>query len=175
MEKQRIFFDLDGVLAVWQDVPVEDVVKRGYFARLPAQENVVHAFRILERRPDMELFILSSVFQDNHSEQDKRVWVDKHLGLMYEHQIYCPCDRKKETALERIGGIRASDVLIDDYSRNLQCWSGIPIKMYNGINGTKGTWHGHWVHAAMPASTLAGQICAIAAVYQPVPLERISK
>ena len=164
MENQRIFFDLDGVLAVWFYTPIEDVAKKGYFAGLPAQENVVNAFKILELQPGIELFVLSSVFLDNHSEADKRTWVAKHLGLADKHQIYCPYGREKETALEEIGGIRASDVLIDDFSRNLHHWRGIPIKLYNGINGTKGTWCGHSVHADMEADILARQIYEIATV-----------
>ena len=164
MENQRIFFDLDGVLAVWFYTPIEDVAKKGYFAGLPAQENVVNAFKILELQPGIELFVLSSVFLDNHSEADKRMWVAKHLGLADKHQIYCPYGREKETALEEIGGIRASDVLIDDFSKNLHHWRGIPIKLYNGINGTKGPWCGHSVHADMEADILARQIYEIATV-----------
>ena len=30
------------------------------------------AFRLLERLPDIELYILSCVFQDSHSESDKK-------------------------------------------------------------------------------------------------------
>lgn len=35
MDKQRIFFDLDGVLAVWQDVPQERLTQKGYFSSIP--------------------------------------------------------------------------------------------------------------------------------------------
>ena len=164
MKNQRIFFDMDGVLAVWSDTPIEDVAKKGYFAGLPTQENVVNAFKILELQTGIELFVLSSVFSDDHSEADKRIWVAKHLGLADTHQIYCPYGREKETAVGDFGGIRASDVLIDDFTRNLRHWSGIPIKLYNGINGTKETWRGHSVHAAMEADILARQIYAIATV-----------
>ena len=61
MNKQRIFFDLDGVLAVWQDVPQEHLTQKGYFSSIPIQENVVAAFRLLEQLPDIELYILSCV------------------------------------------------------------------------------------------------------------------
>ncbi len=140
MNKQRIFFDLDGVLAVWQDVPQEHLTQKGYFSSIPIQENVVAAFRLLERLPDIELYILSRVFQDSHSESDKKTGVTEHLNLPKERQIYCPCGSRKEYALEEIGGIHLSDVLIDDYTENLRYWTGIPIKFYNGINGTNGTW-----------------------------------
>lgn len=158
MNKQRIFFDLDGVLAVWQDVPQERLTQKGYFSSIPIQENVVAAFRLLDQLPDIELYILSCVFQDNHSESDKKVWVAKHLNLPEGRQLYCPCGSRKENALKKIGGIRPSDVLIDDYTENLRYLTGIPIKFYNGINGTNGTWQGIGVYFAMQPETMAKQI-----------------
>lgn len=174
MEKQRIFFDLDGVLAAWQDVPQELVARKGYFSGIPVQENVVAAFRLLGRLPDIELYTLSHVFQDSHSESDKKTWVARHLNLPEERQIYCPCGSRKESALEKIGGIRPSDVLIDDYTANLRCWGGIPIKLYNGINGKNGTWQGIAVYFAMQPETIAKQIYAMAVIQPYSILQRIA-
>lgn len=174
MKKQRIFFDLDGVLAVWQDVPPEQVSQKGYFSEVPAQENVVAAFRLLGRLPDIELYILSCVFRDSHSESDKKTWVARHLDLPEEKQIYCPCGNRKESALQKIGGIRPSDVLVDDYTPNLQCWTGIPIKLYNGINGRNGTWKGVSVYFAMRPETIAEQIYEMAAIQPYSILQRIA-
>ncbi len=173
MEKQRIFFDLDGVLAVWQNVPPEHVSRKGYFSDVPVQENVAAAFRLLERLPDIELYTLSCVLQDNHSESDKKTWVAKHLNLPEKRQLYCPCGSRKENALEQIGGIRPSDVLIDDYTANLRCWTGIPIKLYNGINGKNGTWKGISVYFAMRPETIAKQIYEMAVIQPYSILQRI--
>lgn len=174
MEKQRIFFDLDGVLAVWQDVPKERVSQKGYFSDIPVQENVAVAFRLLEQLPDIELYTLSCVLQDSHSESDKRAWVARYLNLPEKRQLYCPCESRKEKALEKIGGIRPSDVLIDDYTENLRCWSGIPIKLYNGINGKNGTWKGISVHFAMRPETIAKQIYEMAVIQPYSVLQRIA-
>lgn len=174
MEKQRIFFDLDGVLAVWQDVPQECVTQKGYFSSIPVQENVVAAFRLLKQLPDIDLYTLSCVFQDNHSESDKKTWVARHLGLPEEKQLYCPCGSRKESALERIGGIRPSDVLIDDYTANLRCWNGIPIKLYNGINGNNGTWKGISVYFAMQPETIAKLIYEMAVIQPYSIMQRIA-
>lgn len=174
MNKQRIFFDLDGVLAVWQDVPQERLTQKGYFSSIPIQENVVAAFRLLEQLPDIELYILSCVFQDSHSESDKKAWVAEHLNLPEERQLYCPCGSRKEYALEKIGGIRPSDVLIDDYTQNLRYWAGIPIKFYNGINGTNGTWNGIGVYFAMQPETIAKQIYEMAVIQPYSILQRIA-
>ena len=174
MEKQRIFFDLDGVLAVWQDLPHESIAQKGYFSSIPIQENVVAAFRLLKRLPDIELYTLSSVFQDNHSESDKKTWVARHLDLPEERQLYCPCGSRKECALEKIGGIRPSDVLIDDYTANLRSWTGIPIKLYNGINGRNGTWSGISVYYAMRPETIAKQIYEMAVIQPYSILQRIT-
>jgi len=173
MNKQRIFFDLDGVLAVWQDVPQERLTQKGYFSSIPIQENVVAAFRLLDQLPDIELYILSCVFQDSHSESDKKAWVAKHLNLPEGRQLYCPCGNRKENALKKIGGIRPSDVLIDDYTENLRYWTGIPIKFYNGINGTNGTWQGIGVYFAMQPETIAKQIYEMAVIHPYSILQRI--
>ena len=131
MKRQRIFFDLDGVLAVWQNAPLEEVAKPGYFSALPEQKNVVKAFRLMETCPDVGLYILSSVFADGHSEDDKRSWVSAHLNLPKEQQIYCPYGQEKAMALEKTGGVNPSDVLVDDFSRNLRSWPCISLKLYN--------------------------------------------
>lgn len=164
VERQRIFFDLDGVLAVWQEVPLEEVAKEGYFSSLPAQENVVKAFIFLEQYSDIRLYILSSVFMDGHSVSDKKIWASAHLGLPECRQLYWPYGQEKAMAIEQIGGMRKSDVLVDDFSRNLHNWPGIPVKLYNGINGTKGTWEGYSVHSSMKPEILARQIYAIAKI-----------
>ncbi len=174
MDKQRIFFDLDGVLAIWQDVPQERLTRKGYFSSIPIQENIVAAFRLLEQLPDIELYILSCVFQDSHSESDKKAWVAEHLNLPDERQIYCPCGSRKEHALEKIGGIRPSDVLIDDYTENLRYWTSIPIKFYNGINGTNGTWQGIGIYYAMQPETIAKQIYEMAVIQPYSILQRIA-
>ena len=173
-EQTENFFDLDGVLAVWQDVPQESLTQKGYFSSIPIQENVVAAFRLLEQLPDIELYILSCVFQDSHSESDKKAWVAEHLNLPEERQLYCPCGSRKEYALEKIGGIRPSDVLIDDYTQNLRYWAGIPIKFYNGINGTNGTWNGIGVYFAMQPETIAKQIYEMAVIQPYSILQRIA-
>ena len=174
MEKQRIFFDLDGVLVIWQDVPQERVAQKGYFSCLPAHENVVAAFRLLEKLPDIEPYILSCVLQDNHSEDDKKTWVANHLSLPEERQIYCPCCSEKAKALKKIGGIRPSDVLIDDFTDNLRSWTGIPIKLYTGITGNNGTWKGVSVYFAMRPETIAKQIYAMSAIQPYSILQRIA-
>lgn len=174
MDKQRIFFDLDGVLAVWQDLPLERVAQKGYFSSVPAQENVVAAFMLLKHLPDIELYTLSCVFQDDHSESDKKIWVAGHLELPEERQLYCPCGSRKEGALEIIDGIRPSDVLIDDYTANLRCWTGIPVKLYNGINGKNGTWKGISVHFAMRPETIAKLIYEMAVIQPYNILQRIA-
>lgn len=161
-KRQRIFFDLDGVLAVWQYAPIEEVAKPGYFSSLPEQVNVVKAFKLMLACPDIELYILSSVFMDGHSETDKRNWVSMYLNLPEAQQIYCPYGQEKAVALEKIGGADKSDVLLDDFSRNLRSWPGISIKLYNGINGTKGSWDGYSVHASMKPEILARQLYAVA-------------
>ena len=51
--------------------------------------------------------------------------------------------------------------LLDDFTPELKDWNGKAIKLYNGINGTKGTWHGYSVRADMDPVTLAASLEAL--------------
>lgn len=102
MNKQRIFFDLDGVLAVWQDVPQEHLTQKGYFSSIPIQENVVAAFRLLEQLPDIELYILSCVFQDSHSESDKKQGWQSILICQRRGRYTVPAGAEKSTHWKRL-------------------------------------------------------------------------
>ena len=104
----------------------------------------------------------------------QKTWVARHFNLSEEKQIYCPCGNRKESALQKIGGIRSSDVLIDDYTPNLRCWISIPIKLYNGNNGGNGTWKGVSVYFAMRPETIAKQIYEMTVIQPYSILQRIA-
>lgn len=59
-------------------------------------------------------------------------------------------------------GIRPTDILLDDYSRNLHEWAACNahgIKVYNGINGTHGTWDGEYISSSMSPDAIVRYIC----------------
>lgn len=160
---RRIFLDMDGVLTKWEHSSIEQVASRGYFIHRQPQKNVIDAVTILSKNKDINLYILSSVFMDDHSINEKVEWNRIHVPVIpIERQIFVPYGMSKEAGLDMIGGIKKDDVLLDDFSENLHKWGGVGIKLYNGINGTKGTWTGYSVHASMKPEFLARQIAAIA-------------
>ncbi len=149
--KKRVFFDMDGTLAVWQPAKqLEDLYQPGYFAGLKSQPTVVEAARklILEHGEQIEVFILSAVLEDSlYAVSDKDSWLDINLPEMDRgHRIYAPGAAPKFMCVP--GGIRPSDILLDDYTANLISWSRYAqgIKLLNGINHSRGTWKGSKVH-----------------------------
>ena len=168
---QRIFVDMDGVLAEWQDAPIEEVTAPGYFLYVKPVANVIQAIRLLQLKfqliEECEIFILSSVFNDDHSIAEKNEWLNKNgfsADILPDHRIFVPYGYNKSIWLEQSVGIRKNDVLIDDFTFNLINWHGVGIKMLNGINGTKGNWNGYVVRNNMTATKLANQLYGIISV-----------
>ncbi len=173
---RRIFVDMDGVLAKWEDASLEEMTSPGFFlSRIPDQ-NVCDMFALLQekaREGKLEVFILSSYLLPI-SKEEKIEWNKRHTHIPEENQIYVPYGESKADALENIGSIRKTDVLIDDFTRNLKEWSGIAVKLYNGINGTHGTWNGYSIHNNMSAEKMFLQLDAIS-LMETTRLEHMEK
>lgn len=160
---RRIFVDMDGVLAKWEDASLEEMTSPGFFLSRVPDPNVCDMFTMLQEKAKdgkIEVFILSSYLLPM-SKEEKIEWNKRHTHIPEENQIYVPYGESKATALESIGGIRKTDVLIDDFTRNLKEWPGIAVKLYNGINGTHGTWRGYSVHNNMEPEKMFLQLDAI--------------
>ena len=144
MEKQRLFVDMDGTLAVFTPVDtLETLYEEGYFLHLKPQQNVVDAVKqIITNNPEIEVFILSAYLSDSaYALKEKNTWLDHFLPeIDQKHRIFMPCGCDKKQAIQ--GGIRSNDYLLDDYTANLNAWEppAKGIKLLNGINHTKGTW-----------------------------------
>ena len=159
--KQRIFVDMDGTLTEYRPFATyEDYLQRHFFETLQPQSSIVEAVRKLVHDPRFEIYTLSAVFSEKenpYSVPEKNGWLDRFLPEIDNvHRIYCPCGEDKEKYVP--GGVRANDVLLDDYSKNLHAWSGIGIKCINGVNATKGTWQRDRIFVGDPAEAIAEQI-----------------
>ncbi len=159
----RFYFDMDGVLAKWRNVSIEETYQKGYFAKLTPEFCIVDAVRAIY---DMgyDVSILSAVYQDGHSVNDKISWL-KENGLGGIPGIFVPYGEKKADYLKKSPG--SISVLVDDFSKNLREWvdtgdNFIGIKFMNGINGTKGTWAGYLVSNKMSSAQLVNAITGIA-------------
>lgn len=155
--KQRIFIDMDGTLCEWRYACIEEVAAKGYFLSLAPQQKVVDAVRKIIKTGKYEVAVLSSVFNDDHSIQEKNAWLDEYLPEI-KTRIYVPYGEKKK---DYISCPVKSDVLLDDFSKNLHEWHGIGIKVLNGINGTKGTWKGFLVNGLADEDVISKTLIGI--------------
>ncbi len=163
-ERQRLFVDMDGTLAVFQNVDhLEQLLEEGYFLNLKPQENVIDAIQvIINQHPEVDVYIMSSVLSDSrYAVDEKNAWLDRYLPeIPMDHRIFPPCGENKLDYVPE--GIRPSDHLLDDYTKNLVLWEppAKGIKLLNGINHTHGTWKGSMMHYDTRPEELADNILA---------------
>lgn len=157
----RLFFDLDGTLAKWQEVSIEELYRSGYFRELPATKLAKYANGIADelREEGIEVFILSSVLNET-ARKEKDGWCDEHVpNILREHRLYVPYGSDKAAFVRELfrKPISQADVLVDDYSPNLvqwTAWGGNAIKWLNGINGLGNTFKGKRVGTVLALNEL---------------------
>lgn len=141
----KIYIDMDGVLAKWNpDASIEETAMPGYFLNREPEEKAVRMVKNLVAN-GYDICILSSVYQDDHSEADKKVWLYS-VGLGNLDYIFVPYGRNKREFVTKVVG--GSAFLVDDFTKNLKEFEDeeagfYGIKFLNGINGKKGTWDGY--------------------------------
>lgn len=154
--RQRIFVDMDGVLARFSHVDtLETLYRKGYFLDLKPIKPVVDAMREIVLSQRKTVYILSAYLSDSqYALEEKNEWLDRYLPeVVKAARLFPPCGVSKIKWLEENGYmIEKSDVLLDDYSKNLHEWQekGTGIKLLNGINGNHGTWAGKCVSTEDP-------------------------
>ncbi len=148
-DKTRIFVDMDGVLAEFRAIDtLERLYEKGYFLNLSPVYNVIDAVKLLNEDPKFEVFILSAVLTDSkYALDEKNAWLDHYLPeINQEHRVFPSCGESKRNHIP--GGVRNSDCLLDDYTKNLLEWEppAHGVKLINGINHTHKTWKGSIVY-----------------------------
>lgn len=144
-EKQRVFVDMDGTLAKWSHVGFQELFEEGYFYNLEPHQNFVDNIRALQKEPTKEVYILSAVLMESpFALAEKNLWLNRYLPeIDAEHRVFVPCTDKLDKTEFIPGGLKKGDVLIDDYTKNLEQWrkaGGIGIKAMTEMNNTKGSW-----------------------------------
>lgn len=145
----RIFLDMDGTIAEWQQgKTLHELCKPGYFAVLPPMEHMCSLARMMQGF-GYPVFILSAVLS-KQAEYDKNIWLDRYLPVPHEYRFFVPYGTSKLSVLKRLS--EPGDIMLDDFSANLHEIAEsdldmIPVKVMNGINGTKGSWQGARINA----------------------------
>ncbi len=161
MEKKRLFVDMDGVLAVFnnQISSTEQLYEDGYFRNLEPQQNVVDAIKQLISEKQIDVYILSSYLADSlYALPEKNGWLDEHLPeLPQEKRLFVPCGKEKRDMIPDLG---PNDYLLDDYTHNLLLWQppARGIKLLNDINHTQGTWQYDRISYNRPPESIAQAI-----------------
>ena len=155
----RVFFDMDGVLAEYQQTELEELYKKDYFRNLKPIKESVEALKLLAQNPGFEVFTLSAYLGDSaYALEEKKDWLQRHLGGTNISSIFLPCGEDKSSAVP--GGIRPTDILIDDYNVNLREWEkhAVAIKFLNGMNHKHGSWKG--LTAGRNSEEIIRTVCA---------------
>ena len=119
----RVFFDMDGTLAEWKAAKEpEDLYEKDYFLSLKPYQSVVEAAWKLYESGEAEVFILSAVLADSrYAIPEKNAWLGEYLPWVdIDHRLYVEGSVPKRLRVP--GGVRMTDVLVDDYTKNLKEW-----------------------------------------------------
>ncbi len=144
----KLMIDMDGTLAEWKSSSSpEELLEEGYFFNLRPLSSVL-TVQLLAGIAD--IYILSAVIPySRYAKTEKRAWVHKYLPEIPDDHILFSVDgmSKREFAEKRFGQVTKYDILLDDYSKNLDDWSraGTSVKFLNGINGSNGRQYEHFI------------------------------
>lgn len=156
----NFYFDSDGTLFEWNNnASLEEVATKGYFANRPPHQNVIDALLLLKDEDNISVNILSSTFTDTHSAKDKTECFKKN-GLENIPAVFIPYGEPKYSCIHT--SKNELNILVDDYTPNCLDWKEIAIKIYNGINGTKGRWHGYRISNDMSPEMIRNTLLGIA-------------
>lgn len=144
----RIFVDMDGTLAKWNNVELEQLLEKGYYRNLKPNQDLLDDVNELINQGE-DIYILSCYLTESkYALEEKKEWCREYLPELREDKyVFVPCGESKAKFFNERGlsPITNTDYLIDDYTENLFEWKkfgGIGVKYLNGINHTKGTWTG---------------------------------
>lgn len=168
----RLFVDMDGTLARFHDEVqyLERMFEKGFFLGLKPFEEAVKAVNELAKsgEEDCEVFILSAAIDGEppYCQDEKNQWLDRYCpSIDRDHRIFTKAGVPKMEYIP--DGVSESDVLWDDYNKNLDEWQnagGTAVKCHNNINhkGLIGAlWQGELVSNCDPAEQIAVKLSDI--------------
>ncbi len=168
----RLFVDMGGTLARFHDEVqyLERMFEKGFFLNFKPFEDAVKAVNRLAESAgeDDEEFILSATIDGEppYCLDEKNQWLDRYCpNIDSEHRIFTHAGVPKMEYIP--DGVSDSDILWDDYNKNLDEWQdagGTAVKCHNNINhkGLVGAlWQGELVSNCAPAEMIADKLSDI--------------
>lgn len=163
-EKPRLFVDMDGTIARFHDEInyLEQMYEPGFFRRLKPFENSLDGIRqFIAGNTGYDVYILSAAISEQ-CEAEKQDWLNEHLPeIDTAHRIFVSPVESKFEALPKL---RSTDILFDDYNKNLEEWQahgGTAVKCKNNINhkGLHGElWEGRLIDIADTPESISEQL-----------------
>lgn len=180
--KSRLFIDLDGTVARFYDASpnyLEQMYEKGYFRNLQPYEEMTEGIKLfMEQHKDVEVFALSAKVNGEppYCEAEKQEWLDEYLPeIDREHRLFTEIGHNKAEYIPN--GISNTDVLYDDYNKNLIDWEnsgGVALKCHNNINmkglgaygGDKVMWEGQVLKNDIEPQEIANSLYETVSVAQ---------
>ena len=157
--KKTIWVDIDGTLIPFDPTKtLEEVGRPGYSLKLPIIESIKQCIK-RAYEAGYQVKILSAILNE-YAKKDK---IEITVSLPYGKEIV-KGSRFVQYGESKTQFMEPGDILVDDFSPNLREWEaagGIGIKVYNGINGTKGTWKGYSIHSTAEPENCVKQFMGI--------------
>ena len=146
----NLFVDMDGTVAkfYYKKNYLEKMYEQGYFENLPVYSIAKDIDELAKQDTCVQVYILSACIDSPYCEQEKMAWLFKNMpNIPKEHFIFTKVgESKKEKASKQVATWQnCVNILLDDYTLNLEQWQGqdcMSIKFLNGINNTTQTWQG---------------------------------
>lgn len=134
--KPSIYFDIDGVLGYFYAdargliYPDEVLDPQTHYFRSIAPHDFMVALAKKLTEQGYDVCVISAA--DNNTIRDKYEWLQEHCPFIKDENIFfCPLGADKSHFVKDNASI---SILIDDFSKNLEQWQGIPVKAINSIN-----------------------------------------
>lgn len=148
----NLFIDMDGTVAkfYYKKNCLEKMYEQGYFENLPSYAIAKHIDNFAKQNTCVNVYVLSACVDSKYCEQEKVAWLLKNMpNISPNNFIFTKVGEEKvKKAMASISGdfYEYINILLDDYTLNLEQWteieSCIGIKFLNGINDTTKSWQG---------------------------------
>lgn len=133
----RLFVDMDGTIAKWNNVAFEQLYEKGYYRNLEPDNDILQEVKMFIET-GFDVYILSAYLPDVKDEKtgklikksyaldEKKEWVKEHLPELKENNaIFVPYGTNKAEYLrDNYSPVYKNDYLLDDYTKNLDEWTG---------------------------------------------------